>query len=118
MSVDVTGVPTRKRANRKLKIRDVDPRGATYSRENSTKTPQIWRENPYLRAYIQEQGCSRSIGIGCKYMLANARMCESLSVWFTTRTTTRRIRAYIEYLNPHNHSRGDDRRSRRDDSTW
>ena len=31
MSVFVTGVPTRKRAKRKLKTRDVDPRGATYS---------------------------------------------------------------------------------------
>jgi hypothetical protein len=31
MSVLVTGVPTRKRAKRKLKIRDVEPRGATYS---------------------------------------------------------------------------------------
>jgi hypothetical protein len=31
MSVFVTGVPTRKRAKRKLKTRDVDPSGATYS---------------------------------------------------------------------------------------
>ena len=44
MSVDVTGVPTRKRANRKLKIRDVDPRGATYSRTNSIKAVKIWME--------------------------------------------------------------------------
>jgi hypothetical protein len=33
MSVLVTGVPTRKRAKRKLKMRDVEPRGATYSEE-------------------------------------------------------------------------------------
>lgn len=31
MSVDVTGVPTRKRANKKLKTRELDPSGATYS---------------------------------------------------------------------------------------
>lgn len=31
MSVLVTGVPTRKRANRKLKMRELEPRGATYS---------------------------------------------------------------------------------------
>lgn len=31
MSVLVTGVPTRKRAKRKLKTREVEPRGATYS---------------------------------------------------------------------------------------
>jgi hypothetical protein len=31
ISVRVTGVPTRKRANKKLKMSDVDPRGATYS---------------------------------------------------------------------------------------
>jgi hypothetical protein len=31
MSVLVTGVPTRKRAKRKLKTRELDPRGATYS---------------------------------------------------------------------------------------
>jgi hypothetical protein len=31
ISVVVTGVPTRKLANRKLKMREVDPNGATYS---------------------------------------------------------------------------------------
>jgi hypothetical protein len=31
ISVAVTGVPTRNLANRKLKIREVDPNGATYS---------------------------------------------------------------------------------------
>jgi hypothetical protein len=31
MSVLVTGVPTRNFAKRKLNIRDVDPKGATYS---------------------------------------------------------------------------------------
>jgi hypothetical protein len=31
MSVAVTGVPTRNLANKKLKMREVDPSGATYS---------------------------------------------------------------------------------------
>jgi hypothetical protein len=31
ISVAVTGVPTRNLANRKLKMREVDPNGATYS---------------------------------------------------------------------------------------
>lgn len=31
MSLDVTGLPISKLENRKLKIRDVDPSGATYS---------------------------------------------------------------------------------------
>jgi hypothetical protein len=31
MSVAVTGVPTRNLANKKLKMRAVDPNGATYS---------------------------------------------------------------------------------------
>ena len=31
MSVRVTGVPTRNLANKKLKMREVDPSGATYS---------------------------------------------------------------------------------------
>jgi hypothetical protein len=31
ISVEVTGVPTRNLANRKLKMREVDPNGATYS---------------------------------------------------------------------------------------
>jgi len=31
ISVAVTGVPTRNLANKKLKMREVDPKGATYS---------------------------------------------------------------------------------------
>lgn len=31
MSLDVTGLPMSKLENRKLKMRDVDPSGATYS---------------------------------------------------------------------------------------
>lgn len=33
MSLDVTGLPISKLENKKLKIREVDPSGATYSRD-------------------------------------------------------------------------------------
>ena len=64
MSVFVTGVPTRKRAKRKLKTRDVDPRGATYSKTRLTlcKTKKCWRNTPariYSSAKVLPISCDR-----------------------------------------------------------
>jgi hypothetical protein len=65
MSVLVTGVPTRNRAKRKLKTREEDPRGATYS------------ARMYSRARVLPINCERldgceSVKVGddrsCTYM--------------------------------------------------
>lgn len=51
MSLLVTGVPTRKRANRKLKMRELAPRGATYS------------ARMYSRARVLPSSWERLVGV-------------------------------------------------------
>jgi hypothetical protein len=53
MSVLVTGVPTRKRAKRKLKTREEDPRGATYSAVGIRIMTDIKKRQACLRACIR-----------------------------------------------------------------
>lgn len=63
MSVCVTGVPIRNLANRKLKMRDVDPRGATYSEKLIIR--KGWSEKISQRAcphIIQGKRASYELG--------------------------------------------------------
>jgi hypothetical protein len=65
MSVLVTGVPTRKRANRKLKMRDVEPKGATYSEVGSVSERHTWtdgEEAAHLLASILGRAYYRLVG--------------------------------------------------------
>ncbi len=60
ISVAVTGVPTRNLANRKLKMRAVDPSGATYSTYSCQgKSESMIVKKAYRLAYIQGQELSR-----------------------------------------------------------
>src|SRR5215471_19275462 len=64
ISLLVTGVPTKNLANKKLKMRELEPRGATYSdkgRLSQLISPP--QEETYLHACIQVRACFLSIGI-------------------------------------------------------
>ena len=70
MSVLVTGVPTRKRAKRKLKMSEVDPSGATYSAVEMggvNKCMYTLHNANFsdLLACIRVQVCCQSIVIVC-----------------------------------------------------
>ena len=74
MSVLVTGVPTRKRANRKLNTSDVEPSGATYSAMKHEMKYGNGKINPASPARIYSR--ASVLPINCESLRCHVMICR------------------------------------------